>query len=359
MEVKGGRRDPAWRRRQTQRPAVIHPPPSSQLSERDPTIRIHYDYERYKNQRDVRSILTITDQCSRDNFYLLLLVAPPRIMTEMVQMFDTCATPGPPGEKPVDDAIRAYSTLIINYFNAGTTESISKANYVVKFLKTDYARVISRSEEYSDEYIEKRHRIRLLFMEDLLLHGSFQHSQAIYDDIIDHLVELFVIPDFYIEEKSQVVKRLIINLLLKGVEPIVEVYRTIDPLIKAHFFAFILNMQEFIDDDIRRIPELMRPAADQMYAEIQAEIHFELSNVKSGLNLLLQRTNNYSIASQITQQFRAPPAPAVPPPPPAAPVDTGGKKRTLRNNNSKSYSKKTKNKNKNNKKTRRSRFSKK
>jgi hypothetical protein len=70
MEVKGGR--PAWRRQRR----VIYPPPPSRLSERDPTIRIHYEYEQYKNRRDVR-IFRITDPCSRDNFYLSLLVSPP------------------------------------------------------------------------------------------------------------------------------------------------------------------------------------------------------------------------------------------------------------------------------------------
>jgi hypothetical protein len=107
-------------------------------------------------------------------------------------------------------------------------------------------------------------------------------------------------------------------------------------LTKAHFFAYILNTP------------LMIALVNSYDTNIINEIISEALRDGSPLSNLLIESPHYPFASQLREESQS-----------HRPADTGGKKRTLRNNNSKSYSKKTKNKNKNNKKTRRSRFSKK
>jgi hypothetical protein len=200
-------------------------------------------------------------------------------------------------------------------------------------------------------------------------------SEPIYNEIIDSLVRTFSRASIFHSqpsEESRIIIPLIIKLLLQGQRKIVEVYNRPDmPMPKAHFLAYILNTQAIdlrvqhptipvIVDQISQFPEGMRDKANKKYQKILEEIRTQLVDRVSLLNaIFIHQPMYYPMALQNAEQFKASLQTAQ-----QIGDDSdssGGKKRTLRNNNSKSYSKKIKKKNKNNKnnkKTRRSRLAK-
>jgi hypothetical protein len=282
----------------------------------------------------------------------------------------------------VDDAIRAYSTLIGYYITRGSPE---KANQIVEFLKTDY----SHDMDTDPRYIKNRYPIILLFMEYFLsiVVIRFVSSDPIYMEVIESLVRKFSSASIFHSqsEESRIIIPLIINLLLQGKSDIVKVYNRPD-MPKAHFLAYILNTlnpQEIdlstqdptipvINEQIERLPDYMRDIANKMYQKILAEIRTQLVDRVSLLNAIFihqptyypnasQNAEQFKASLQTAQQFKASLQTAQQIGDDSDSDSSGGKKRTLRNNNSKSYSKKIKKKNKNNKnnkKTRRSRLAK-
>jgi hypothetical protein len=282
----------------------------------------------------------------RHNFYLSLATYSSHQLGAQ-EMFNTCATTQPMQEETaVDAAIRAYSKLIINLIIFSRSPHLdehqrsmleNQANGVVEFLKTGYNVERMRSQEY----IDNKNRILLLFVHDIFLQGdsipltggrflrgalinnrcAVLHSLQIYQQMKDLLIY-----KFSIDRSDEIIKCLIIYLVAQRQMS----YDSMTPSQKAHIFAYILNtpaMFEYVN----------------MYDEnTRDEILMDIDQSPDMISVL--QTAEYPLASHISQMARG--------------VATGGKKRTLRNNNSKSYSKKIKNKNKNNKKTRRSRLAK-
>jgi len=390
MEAKGGRRkipplqvtqvqrrmpwNELWQMRPPPQPML---PPTDEQIKKNPTIYIHYEYKLFLQAGTEADLHDPDPPCTRNNFYSSLHNYSPAHASEWIRIvIEKCSRPDPDMDTAididyiVDDAIRAYSTLIGHYITRGSPE---KANQIVEFLKTDY----SHDMDTDDRYIKNRYRIILLFMEYFLFISviGFVSSDPIYMEVIESLVRTYSSASIFHSqpseesEESRIIIPLIIKLLLQGQPDIVEVYTDKDiPMPKAHFLAYILNTQEIdlrvqhptipvIVEQIERLPGYMRVKANKMYQKILEEIRTQLVDRVSLLNaILIHQQPYYPMASQNAEQFKASLQTAQ-----QIGDDSdssGGKKR---NNNSKSYSKKIKKKNKNNKnnkKTRRSRLAK-
>jgi hypothetical protein len=309
MEAKGGRRKipplkvtrlergtlshQLWRMRPPPQPML---PPTDEQIQKNPTIYIHYEYERFKNSRMEADLHNPDPPCTRNNFYSSLHNYSPEKpeQYEWIRIvIEKCSRPDPDMDTAididyiVDDAIRAYSTLIGHYITRGSPE---KANQIVEFLKTDY----SHDMDTDDRYIKNRYRIILLFMEYFLFIGviGFVSSDPIYMEVIESLVRTFSRASIFHSqpseesEESRIIIPLIIKLLLQGQPDIVEVYTDKDmPMPKAHFLAYILNTQEIdlehptirvIVEQIERLPGYMRVKANKKYQEILEEIRTQL-----------------------------------------------------------------------------------
>jgi hypothetical protein len=306
-----------------------HPSPSPTDAESaiNPTITIHDRYNQYRNQVDMNAIFNLILDipnlvCTCDNFYLSLVLyllpqaqaqapeaqAPeaqaPEAQTPQTQaqaIFRQCAIqpiqpiqPQGEGERAVNDAIRAYSTLINNLLSperiAFDAESIHKANDVVQFLTTDYDKAMRNDKTY----IQEKNRILLLFGEDMLMlimggvGASVMHSRRIYDQLKELLREIFMDEFKYID--SPVIVKHLILLFLPIDPPMLNIYRNASPLQKSHFYIHILNNNAF----------------NIISKDMQLKIFEELINDQSPLCILLfnEVNPNNGTAVAFAQRYR-------------------------------------------------------
>lgn len=330
-----------------QAPSDRHiPHPTAEESERDPTRTIQYEYNHYINRRDVIDALSRGNlvlrsngpniSCTRDNFYLSLLLG---VGTE--DMFHQCSIQEIEGGGAVNNAIRAYSKLIYKLIEEDKPPDV--INQVIDFLKIDYANAMNDPRTRSS-YNQTKSRILTLFGDNLLLYGpesAVVVSPLIFTELKILLYHIFTNEQRYIDS-TLMMKKIISRFVVNQDPDMVLAYRNASPLLKAHFFIYMLNN-----------PEHHGEISDEMLKEIGVELVNPASQLKILLNSrdlhnpphLLYPTAS-DVAHVILQNIEESNRPN---------MAAGGKKRTLRNKSSKSYSKKTNKINKNNKKTRRSR----
>jgi hypothetical protein len=308
------------------------------IEESDPTRIIQYEYNQKKDQiievirRRALANQQVGITCTRDDFYLTLGSSYSLQSLPMFEQFSRCQQVGDGGA--VNNAIHAYSKLISNLRGRGHDDN---ANLVIIFLTSDPITI--------RKYNKTKSMILTLFGEDLILCEDERQPQnaavipsiQIFAELQQLLVQTFTNEQGYIES-TPILKQIISRFLINQDPVMIGAYGSTPPssLLKAHFFIYVLNNIE---------------QHSQLSSVVYDDIVQELENTKSQLILLLpSNPTAITAAREVERRYR----PKLP-----ASSAAGGKKRTLRNNNSKSYSKKIKNKNKNNKKTRRSRFSKK
>jgi hypothetical protein len=319
-------------------------PPTAEESERNPTRTIQYEYNHYINRRDVIDALSRGDlvipndpniSCTRDNFYLSLLLG---VGTE--DMFHQCSIQQIEGGGAVNNAIHAYSKLIDKLIEEDKPRDVDQ---VIDFLKIDYANAMNDPRTRSS-YNQIKSRIFALFGENMLQYGpnsALFVSPQIFTELKTLLYHIFTNDQLYIRSIG-IMKKLISKFVVHQDLDMVLAYNTASPLLKAHFFIYMLDNPEH---------------HGEISAEMMGEIEVELVNPASQLNILLNSRDLHDplrllyptashVANVILQDIEERNRPN---------TAAGGKKRTLRNKNSKSYSNKKNKINKNNKKTRRSR----
>lgn len=317
-------------------------PPTAEESTLNPTRTIQYEYNHYINRIFLSNALSNGGlvinpndpnlSCTRDNFYLSLYSYDSierRLGAEAV--FHQCVIQQHvEGGGAVNDAIRAYSKLISKLIEEDRRPDVDQ---VINFLKIDYANAMSdpRSQTL---YNKTKSRILTLFGEDLILRGpqsAIVLSNPIFTELQTLLYQTFSIDQLFIRS-TPMMKKIISRFLFNQAQYMVMAYNAASPLLKAHFFIFMLNNPE---------------QHGEVTAQMLREIEVELVNPASQLNALLM-SNSYPTASDVANvilrrvEKRNRPNPAA-----------GGKKRRLRNIKSYSYSKKiNKTNNKKNRRTR-------
>lgn len=324
-------------------------PPTAEESALNPTRTIQYEYNHYYNhyinRRDVTDALSRGElvinpsdpniSCTRDNFYLSLLLGV-GVGTEA--MFRQCSIQQIEGGGAVNNAIRAYSKLIDKLIEENKPRDV--VNQVIDFLKIDYANAMNDPRTRSS-YNQIKSRIFALFGENMLQYvgdSALFVSPQLFTELKTLLYHIFTHDQLYIRSIG-IMKKLISKFVVNRDPHMVLAYGNASPLLKAHFFIYMLDNPEH---------------HGEISAEMLREIEGELLRNGSPLNILLN-TNLYQTASNVADAIlrdievrnRNPPA-------------AGGKKRMLRNIKSKSHSKKSKSKrNKVQKKKTRRSFSKK
>jgi hypothetical protein len=325
-------------------------PPTAEESERNPTRTIQYEYNHYINRRDVIDALSRGDlvirsndpniSCTRDNFYLSLLLG---VGVGAEHMFHQCSIQQIEGGGAVNNAIHAYSKLIDKLIEED--KPLDVVNQVIDFLKIDYANAMNDHRTRSS-YNQIKSRIFALFGENMLQYGhdsALFVSPQIFTELKTLLYHIFTNDQLYIHSIG-IMKKLISKFVVHGDEHMVLAYRNASPLLKAHFFIYMLDNPEH---------------HGEISAEMMGEIEHELVTEDSELNILLD-TELYQTASDTvdvilqdiaTRETRSFPEYSM------MLKEFGGKKRMFRNIKSKSHSKKTKSKRNKvqKKKTRRSR----
>jgi len=320
-------------------------PPTAEESRRNPTRTIQYEYIHYINRSNalLNGGLVINPNdpnisCTRDNFYLSLflyssLSIQGRLGAEA--MFRRCMIQQQVEDGgAVNDAIRAYSKLISILIEENRQPDV---NEVVNFLKIDYANAMSDARPQR-RYNKTKSKILTLFGEDLIQRGpdsAVVLSGPIFTELQTLVYQTFSIDQLYIRS-TPMMKKIISRFLVNQAQYMVMAYNAASPLLKAHFFTYMLNNPE---------------QHGELSAEMVREIEVELVNPASQLNALLM-SNSYPVASRVADRIlrqverRNRPNPAA-----------GGKKRRLRNIKSYSYSKKiNKRNNKKNRRTRTRRY---
>jgi hypothetical protein len=320
-------------------------PPTAEESTLNPTRTIQYEYNHYINRIFLSNafsneglVINPNDpnlSCTRDNFYLSLYsyYGSYSIQRQLgaEAMFRQCMIQQQvEGGGAVNDAIRAYSKLISKLIEDDRVDDVVQ---VIKFLQIDYANAMSdpRSQTL---YNKTKSRILTLFGEDLILRGpqsAIVLSNPIFTELQTLLYQTFSIDQLFIRS-TPMMKKIISRFLFNQAQYMVMAYNAASPLLKAHFFIFMLNNPE---------------QHGEVTAQMLREIEVELVNPASQLNALLM-SNSYPTASDVANvilrrvEKRNRPNPAA-----------GGKKRRLRNIKSYSYSKKiNKTNNKKNRRTR-------
>ena len=304
-------------------------PPTAEESTLNPTRTIQYEYNHYINRIFLSNAFSneglVIDpndpnlSCTRDNFYLSLYSyygsysIQRRLGAEA--MFRQCMIQQQvEGGGAVNDAIRAYSKLISKLIEEDRVDDVVQ---VIKFLQIDYANAMSdpRSKTL---YNKTKSRILTLFGEDLILHGpqsAIVLSNPIFTELQTLLYQTFSVDQLFIRS-TPMMKKIISRFLFNQAQYMVMAYNAASPLLKAHFFIFMLNNPE---------------QHGEVTAQMLREIEVELVNPASQLNALLM-SNSYPTASDVANvilrrvEKRNRPNPAA-----------GGKKRRLRNIKSVSY----------------------
>ena len=246
-------------------PAVVEPsdlnlpPPTAAESANNPTRTIQYEYthffERYRNhatntRRDSLTPGTLfyismdandpNFACSRDSFYLSLIHVIRTNRPGSENRFRMCAMQGvvvAPGAvaDTVDAAIHGYSILINDLIS---TDQGPDARSVIEFLKLDYADAMSEhgTRKYYDR--SKKNVLALLGGD---LNALRACPQRIRDEVLQYLLYVFRNEQRYIDS-SPMVKKAIAKYVITYRQPnMVGVYNGMNPNVKNHFFAFILN----------------------------------------------------------------------------------------------------------------------
>jgi hypothetical protein len=258
-------------------------------------------------------------------------------------MFHQCSIQQIEGGGAVNNAIHAYSKLIDKLIEEDKPPEV--VNQVIDFLKIDYANAMNDPRTRSS-YNQIKSRIFALFGENMLEYGpdsALFVSPQIFTELKTLLYHIFTNDQLYIRSIG-IMKKLISKFVVHGDEHMVSAYNTASPLLKAHFFIYMLDNPEH---------------HGEISAEMMGEIEHELVTEDSELNILLD-TELYQTASDtvnvILQDIETRETRSFPEYSPVL-KEFGGKKRMFRNIKSKSHSKKTKSKRNKvqKKKTRRSR----
>jgi len=226
--------------------------------------------------------------CTRESFYLSLLHFLRVDRDGSIARFRKCAekgiplAPGAEAVDPVDAAIHAYSTLIINLINE---ERRPEAKEVIEFLKVDYNDAMS---DPMSERIFTRDKNQIL----LLIGENFDALRAspieLRTDVFQLVHYLFRNEQRYIAS-SPLAKKVICKYVVRYLQPNMgELYENLTPLARAHFFVSILENNIVIS---------------QRASEIRQGLELELLTPNSELNKLLQLNPN-SNASRFAEQIR-------------------------------------------------------
>jgi hypothetical protein len=258
-------------------------------------------------------------------------------------MFRQCSIQKIEGGGAVNDAISAYSKLIDKLIEENKPRDV--VDQVIDFLKIDYANAMNDPRTRSS-YNQIKSRIFTLFGENMLLHGpnsALFASPQLFFELKTLLYHIFTNEQRYIDS-IDIMKKLIFKFVLHKDVHMLLAYNTASPLLKAHFFIYMLDNPEHYGE---------------ISAEMMREIERELVREDSELNILLD-TELYQNASHTANvilqdiETRSFPEYSI------RLNEFGGKKRMFRNIKSKSHSKKMKSKrNKVQKKKTRRSFSKK
>ena len=225
--------------------------------------------------------------CTRESFYLSLLHVSNIDRQSSINRFHKCAEQGIPLAAgaavvdPVDAAIHTYSILISDLIKQ---ERRYEARQVIDFLKLDY-------NDVGDAYYNRvKDQILLLIGENInALRAS---PMEIRTNVLDLVHYLFRNEQRYIAS-SLLAKKVICNYVLKKREPdMIQVYGTLAPLAKAHFFVYILENNLTIS---------------QHTPQIKQDLEVALMTVNSPLRQLLQsnpRSNASKVAKQIIKEIR-------------------------------------------------------
>lgn len=227
--------------------------------------------------------------CTRESFYLSLLHFSRVDRQGSIDRFHRCAqqgipqAPGAEAVDPVDAAIHAYSILISNLIN---TERRPEARDVIEFLQLDYNDAMS---DPRSQRIFKRDKDQIL----LLIGENFDVLRAspmeIRTDVLDLVHYLFRNEQRYIAS-SPLAKKVICNFVLRYRQPnMIQVYETLTPLARAHFFVSILENNITIS---------------QNTPQIRQNLELALMTPESPLNQLLRlHPNAYQVAQQIREDI--------------------------------------------------------
>lgn len=226
--------------------------------------------------------------CTRDGFYLSLLHFFRVDRQGSIDRFHRCAqqgiplAPGAAAVDPVDAAIHAYSIVINNLINE---ERRFEARDIIEFLQLDYNHAMS---DPRSQRIFRRNKDEILLLIGENVDALRASPIEIRTNILDLVHYLFRNEQRYIAS-SPLAKKVICNFVLRYRQPnMIQVYETLTPLARAHFFVSILENNVTIS---------------QHTPQIRQGLELELMTPHSPLNELLQLHPN-SNASQVAEQIR-------------------------------------------------------
>ena len=223
--------------------------------------------------------------CARDSFYLSLLHFARVDRQASIDRFHKCAEQGVPeaaAANPVDTAIHAFSMLISDLIYA---ERRPEARDVIEFLQIDYTDAMNdpRSQRMYDR---SKNEILLLLGDN----GNALRAcpLELRTKVLQLVHYLFRNEQRYVAS-SPLAKNVICNFVLRHRQPnMIQVYETLTPLARAHFFVSILENNVTISHHT---------------PQIRQGLELELMTPNSPLNQLLQLHPN-SNASQVAEQIR-------------------------------------------------------
>lgn len=226
--------------------------------------------------------------CTRDSFYLSLLHFFRVDRQGSIDRFHRCAqqgiplAPGAAAVDPVDAAIHAYSIVISNLINE---ERRPEARDVIEFLQLNYNDAMS---DPRSQRIFRRNKDEILLLIGENVDALRASPMEIRTDVLDLVHYLFRNEQRYIAS-SPLAKKVICNFVLRYRQAnMIQVYETLTPLARAHFFVSILENNVTISHHT---------------PQIRQGLELELMTPHSPLNELLQLHPN-SNASQVAEQIR-------------------------------------------------------
>jgi hypothetical protein len=223
--------------------------------------------------------------CTRESFYLSLLHFSNVDRRSSINRFHKCAQQGIPlaagaaAVDPVDAAIHAYSILISHLIN--NQERRPEAKEVIEFLKLHYTD--------TDRIYYNRIKDQILLLIGEHINALRASPMEIRTNVLDLVHYLFRNEQRYIAS-SLLAKKVICNFVLKQRQPdMIQVYGTLAPLAKAHFFVYILE---------NNLP------ISQHTPQIKQDLEVALMTVNSPLNLQLEPNSNaFRVAKQIIKEI--------------------------------------------------------